>query len=83
MTPSDAAVTVSAGDVGDRSSFHHRLGDAALLSAVPNHRIRGAALMICIEPQGNFAKLPDVFYRANTAPEIADVKRIRSILFCY
>src|SRR2546425_5347318 len=80
VTPSHAAVAVSAGDIGDRSAFHHRLRDAALLSAVPNDRIASPTLMICIEPTSHFAEFFDVLYRANTAAEISDVKRIRSFL---
>src|SRR5262249_26120972 len=73
MTPRNAAVAVSACHVRDRSPFHYRLSDAALLSAIPNDRIARTTLMIRVEPSGHLAKFLDVLYRANPAAEVSHV----------
>src|SRR6266567_4304505 len=51
---SDAAVAVSACDVGDRAAVHHRLRHAALLRAAPDRRVARAPLAVGVEPARDF-----------------------------
>src|SRR5262249_52555671 len=69
-------VRIRAGHVGDRTSLHHRLRDAALLRAIPDGRVAGATLMVGIEPAGDAGDARDVFDGANAAAKIADVDRL-------
>src|SRR6185295_13379734 len=73
VPPHGAAVAVRAGDVGDGPSLHHRLGHAALLRAVPDRRVAGAALVVGVEPARALADAPDVLDHADAAAEVAHV----------
>src|SRR5262249_6358 len=82
MPPARPAVAVGAGHVRDGPPLHHRLGDPALLGAVPDRGVAGAALVVGVEPAGHLAHPLEVLDRPDAAPQVAAVDRIGLLLPC-
>ena len=80
VAPGRAAVAVGAGDVGDRAALHDRLRHAALLGAVPDHRVAGPALVVGVEPARHLAQPLHVFDGPDAAAQVPDVDRIGHLL---
>jgi hypothetical protein len=72
IAPVDRAGRVSGGHVGGEFSVHHRAAYAALQAASPDRGIlRGAALIVGLEPDCRFAEAIQVGATADIATKVA------------
>src|SRR5580704_6690743 len=82
IAPADCAGRVSGGDVGGEFSFHHGAAHAALQAASPDGWIvRGAALIVGLEPDCGFAEAIEVGAAADVATKVCEVKAVGLLFF--
>src|SRR6185369_16217509 len=75
IAPADRARRVSGGDVGSEFSVHQGAAHAALQTASPDRGIlRGAALVVGLEPNCGFAEAIEIGPAADIATQVCEVK---------